>query len=159
MPFPFGELAAQNRQELARLQVEAARSKLKVLEGFERRQRTGELKAEREKARADELAAKATLELEAVKLNKLQRGGKVANLPAEDRQILALLDRAIPIEAQLREKLGAVSGSGHAGEPVPNEIGGLISELHSLINRAQNLEDGTRGEPLEKRVRQASQKG
>jgi hypothetical protein len=116
---------------------------------------TGELGlgADVERARGEELGAKAGLLFEQSRLMRMQ---SATGPPARDRRILALLDRAIPIEEQLRARLGEISGNGKADTPLPNEIRDMMSQVVFLVSQAQGLEDEAESERLRLQVHQAA---
>ena len=71
--FEFGDVVAELEVRKAQLKVEQTESKLKRLREHSANGNTKKLTGEVEKARSDELAKKATWELEQAKLLKLQR--------------------------------------------------------------------------------------
>jgi hypothetical protein len=128
---------AELRVPRAKLALETAHTQLDLLRKFARPKRVKELKSVVENARADELAKQALLELEKSKLAKLEAADKgPARQTAEDR-VLALLDRAISIAEELKNKLDLASKAHEPSEAVRKEIGGLMAQLDALVEQAQ----------------------
>jgi hypothetical protein len=71
--YEYGDVVAQLQAKRAGLAIEQARSKLRVNEEYDKAVRVKQLQSDVEKLRSDELATRATRELEASKLLKLQR--------------------------------------------------------------------------------------
>jgi hypothetical protein len=71
--YEYGDVVAQIQAKRAGLAIEQTRSKLRVNEEYDKAVRVKQLQSDVEKLRSDELATRATRELEASKLLKLQR--------------------------------------------------------------------------------------
>jgi len=144
--------------------IEQAESKLKVLLEYTKPKRVNELRSNVEKARSDELAKRATWSLEQSRLQALQRmidgrapgarGKKARDLL--DRQALVSLDRAIPIEEQIRTKLELLTKSGRPDDPLRNEIQDLTNQLQALVDQAEIERSGARFDKLKTRIHAAA---
>jgi hypothetical protein len=137
-------IVAELQEKKAGYVLEQAESKRKVLLEYTNGFRSRELRAQVEKARSEELHAKATRELEAFRLNKLQQTQKEGELAAgrarsrdpHDRQALTALDRAIPVEEQLRAKLERADKSSTTDSQRQQEIQNLSNQLRALVDQA-----------------------
>ena len=84
------------------------------------------------------MARQATWELEKAKLDRMQKALK-APWPASDigKRLLALLDRAMPIEEQAHAKLDQLAKATDSGESLQKEIRELTNELGAIIEEAE----------------------
>jgi len=148
----------------AEFAVEPAESKLTVLPEFKKVQRMKELRSHVERARSDELAKRATWSLEEGKLKAMQReiDGRVPGArdkrarPPLDRQTLGLLDRAIPIQEQIRTKLEQLTKNGKPDDPLRKEIQDLTNRLQALVDQAEIERSGARFDRLKTRIHAAA---
>jgi hypothetical protein len=139
--YEYGDVVAQLQAKRAGLAIEQARSKLRVNEEYDKAVRVKQLQSDVEKLRSDELATRATRELEASKLLKFQRSRDFDKtgvlLTDPQKRLMALLDRAIPIEAKWTEQLDRIEKNGQSGEAIRREIMDLTSQLQAIIEKAQ----------------------
>jgi hypothetical protein len=137
----FGEHSAQLDVKKSRFAIGQARWKLKMLEEYENVVRVKKLKSDVEKRRSDELAARATGELEESKLLKLQRSrnlDKTGVLFTDSQErLMTYLVRAIPVEERWSEQLDRIEKSGQSGDAVRREVADLTSQLKAIIEKAQ----------------------
>jgi len=156
----IAELEA-NKAELA---IGQAKSKLKVLLEFTRVQRVEQLRSTVETAKSDELAKRATWSLEQGKLRRLQReiAGRAPGAREKkardllDREALVSLDRAIPIDEQIRTRLEQLTKSGKADDPLRKEIQGLTNQLQALVDQAETARSAARFDKLKTRIHAAA---
>jgi len=138
-------VVAELEEKKAGFQLEQAQAKLRVLLGYTKGVRERELRSQVEKARSDELANRATVALEGSKLTKLQQTIKGRDVPQaaggkqniHDRQALAVLDHAIPIEEQLRAKLNELAKPIKAAEGLRHETENLLTRLRATVDQAE----------------------
>jgi len=164
--FTFADilLNAERRLPGSELAVAQAESKLKILVEYKKPKIVKELRSEVEKARSDELAKKAAWELEQSKLKLLEAAIKARERPSRerqarellDRQALASLDRAIPIEEKLRTKLEQLTKNGNPDDPLRNEIQDLTNQLQALIEHAEAARSADRFDELKARIHAAA---
>lgn len=141
-------VVAELEEKKAGLQVEQAESKLTLLVNSTNPVRDKQLRSEVERAKAVELAARASVELEQVKLKQLQEAVKAGDAAARakparnshDRQAIAALKRAIAVEEQLRPKVQQLGKNEKSDDRLSQEIHDLAAQLQSLINQAE-IED------------------
>jgi hypothetical protein len=135
--FENAEISAQFQEKKAKFTLETAQSKLKVLLEYENPKRVKELMSNVEKARSSELAKRATWQLEQAKLQKMQNPAKSqGRLTAERKRILALLDRAIPIEEKLSDRLDQIKPDIQPGDANRQEINDLTRQLKEIVDAA-----------------------
>jgi len=155
---------AERRLPKSELAIRQAESKLKRLLEYTKPKRVKELRSEVEKARADELAKRAGQELEKSKLKGLQAAIKTRDRSARereardllDRQALAALDRAIPIEEQVRTKLEQLIKNGKPDDPLRKEIQDLTNQLQALVDQAESDRSAARFDELKTRIHKAA---
>jgi hypothetical protein len=140
-----GVVVAQLEVKKAEFAVEQAESKLKVLLGYDNPKRLKELSADVEKAKADELAQRATLQIEQSRTKQFQALSKeqapIAResrvRPLADRQAIEFLDRAILIEEMLRARLDQLAKLRDPDPRLQNEIRNLAKQLKVLVDQAE----------------------
>jgi len=154
--------SAQFSERAASFKVTTAEAKLKVLLEFTKGQRTKQLQTDIERARSDELYTRATWELEQAKCVKLQRMIRDRDLPERkardllDRQPLVWLDRATPIEEQIRNKLEQLDKAAKPDDPLRKEIQGLTNQLRALVDQAEIARSGAQFDTLKTRIQAAA---
>jgi hypothetical protein len=149
-------LDAERREPIARLALEKARSKLKILQEYTRPKRVKELHAAVEIAKAEELAKQAGMELEKAKLNKLEEPFQNLQRPIPEERIMTLLDQAIPIEERLRAKLAQAETDQVPGDTLRKEVADLTKEFQGLIERALAEEAAAPWDRLKPSIHQAA---
>jgi hypothetical protein len=136
------EAIARNELKRAQFALELAESNLKVFREFKYKQDLLNLRSRFEKARSNELAMKASWELEVSRLKVLERWGdsKARRLPISDerKRALELLSRAIPLEEKLSARLDQIKNDGGATEANSKEIAGSIDDLRQILERARD---------------------
>ncbi len=116
--------------------LKQAESKKKVLLQYTKQHRHQELLSDVEKARSDELSAKAMLELELAKTKKLEREAKQKDLPPDLKRTLVLLDRATAVQEEIRRKLDDAAKQGNVTDVLRNDIRDQTSRLTALVDEA-----------------------
>jgi len=153
----------QRRERKARLEVEKAESKVRMLGKYTKPIRLRELQAEVETARADELAKRTAYEMEMAKEKRL-----AAAVAEEDRarrapshakeRVLSSLADAIAVEQQIRAKLIEAATDGKLGLPLQQDIRGLTAQLQAIIEEAEAERSALLLDRLKPRIhREASQ--
>jgi hypothetical protein len=144
--------------------LEQAESKLRVLVEYEQPKTIKELRASVEKAKADELGKKATWELEQGKLKQLtassnepQRIARARRVrPLVEQQLLDSINRAFPIEEQIRAKLGQITKGGKLHDRLRAEIQDLIQQLAALVDQAEIARSAATFDSLMSRIHRAA---
>jgi hypothetical protein len=134
----YEALLSKVKTELA---LDQAKTKLKLLEEYEKPKRLKELRSEVEKARSDELNREMTLEVEKSKLARMKKPAEAARLPAKYQHILSLLADAVRLDGQVRgklAKLGPKDDDPHAGprkdlEELARSLDARVSEAGQLF--------------------------
>jgi hypothetical protein len=150
--FGAGEVVAKLSEQRARFAMEQATSRLTVLKEYEAPRRTKELRAGIERARADELAKQAALELEQGKLRQLKRRSEQKDLPARDQKLLASLDRAFSIDSSIRAKVDLLVRNGKIDAGIQKEIQELANQLESEVDRAESGSAEARFDDFKKKI-------
>ena len=138
-----GVRSAEFKQKKAGFAIDQAEGKLKILLEYDKPKRVKELQSAVKTAKSDELANRATWDLEQSRLGRLQKAINERDLPERkardllDRQALASLDRAIPIEEKLRLKLEQLIKDGKSDDPLRREIQDLTTQLQALVDQAE----------------------
>jgi hypothetical protein len=147
------------RERTAPLAVEKAESKLRMLIEYTKPIRVHQLQADIETARLEELAKRAAFEMETAKEHRLSAAASSAPRGADDR-VLALLDKAISIEEQLRSKLNHVAKEGNLGSLLQKEIRELTGQLQAIVEEAEAEQCARQFDDLKARIhRVATQAG
>ena len=108
-----GWKAPYDKEDKRTFALRVAQSKKKVLLEYTKPLRIKKLESQVAKARSEETKRKGMWELAKVRLEKAQKAAKDQQNPAESvRRILALIDRAIPIEASIRDRLAHADAAG-----------------------------------------------
>ena len=151
------ETSAVFKQKMARYSLENAQSKLKVLLEYEKHKNELELRSGIEKARSDELARRATWELEQSKLKQMQNLARSqGRLDAGRKRILALLHQAIAVEEPLSTRLDKTGPGNQPDDAFRKEITDLTTRLRELVDRAQGEADAAALSDLKSRLHRAS---
>lgn len=142
-----------------KLALEQAEAKKQSLLKFTQLARTKQLEADVKGAYSNELAKQATWELEKAKLARLQEGVK-APWPASSigKRLLALLDRATPIEEQAHARLDQLTNATDADESLRKEIRDLATELGAIVEEAEAARAGSEFARLKSRLRRATRR-
>ena len=154
-----GESISRFQKKKAGFVLEQDQSKRKVLLEFERDHNLKNLKRDLENARSDELASRASLDLELSKLKKLVRMRDPAtsrrSLSSERQQILQWLASAIPLEEQLSARLDQIKKDEQPAESARKDVTDLIRKLEEIVEPAQDAEIAAATGSLRSRVRRA----
>ncbi len=155
--FEAGIVAAQERERIAGFMVEQAESKLKVLREYSIPVNSKNLMADVEKARSEELARKASWELEQSRLLTMQRTlGVAPRLTDHQKRMLAILDATIPIEEQLNKKLAECEKARDADESLRKEITALTGRLVAIVEEGRDAEADAALAKLSRNLRERS---
>ena len=155
----YVSMAAKVSEELtlkkARFALEQAQSKKKVLVDYTKDKTIKELKSEVEKARSDELAKKATCELEMTKEKKLERQIAACNImaPADGLVVYANdPNRAFISEPAADRGRGDRSASGRRSSACPTS---RRMQVNTKVHESQidKIATRTEGEDPRRRVR------
>jgi hypothetical protein len=95
--------------------------------------RTREIQADVERARAEELARRATWEEAKEKVHRLEVEAKEQDPPPNLKRVVILLDQAASLEEQVQARLAQVSGEKTLAEPVRKDLQDLISQLRAIV--------------------------
>ena len=131
-------VVAELQERKAVYAIELARSKLKVLEEFTKDKTVKELRARVFLARSDELAKKATWELEQGKLKQLKRTASKNDLSIAEKQILIDLDRATVVDDTIRSKLDQLTKIGKPDNELLKNIQDLTNQLELIVEQAES---------------------
>jgi hypothetical protein len=134
---------AQLSQRKAEMELEQAKNKLKLLRDYEKPRRMKELGANVEKARAEELAKKQTLQLERDKLTWMKKRKEGPVVLPKYRAILQALADGLDLEDQIRGKLSELVQIGDAQQAErQKQILALHGSLESkLVDAERRLDD------------------
>lgn len=127
-------------KEKAKFTAEQVRSKLKLLDEYEKPKRLAELRSAVERARSDELSEQQTLELEKAKLVVMKKRAEGYKVPEKYKLILSLLADAVQLEGQVRDKLAKLDLQKELpqGEPI-KQITDMAGTLMKKLNEADRL--------------------
>ena len=99
--------------------LELAEAKKKTLVEYTKPRRLKQLQSEVEKARGEELARQADWELAKAREARLEQAIKQEAPTIDVKRILALIERAIPIEEQIRGKIEQIAKDGEIPRSAP----------------------------------------
>ncbi len=150
----------------AEFTVDQAKGKIKIILKYEHPKRLRELESDVKKAESDELARRATWDLEQSKANRLQKAIKERNSPASgrnarselDRQALAAFDRAISLEEAFRTKLDQLPKNGSAADGLRQEMHDLSNQLQDVIDRFELARSAAQFDGVMKTARSAAKR-
>jgi hypothetical protein len=147
---------AERRQPKAKLAVEQAQSKLKMLRQYTKARCIKQLQSEVQNARADELAKKATWELEKSKLDRLHaRVGNAAPKPSTGEP-LAALTRAFSVEEKTRAEVVGLQKNGTLDAVRAKATRDLVSQLEGLVDQSEAEVATARVERLKAAINEAA---
>jgi hypothetical protein len=128
--------SAELQKKSAQLLIEQVQHKLKILDEFGGEVRISRLRSDVDKARSDELAKRATAELEKTKLTRLQRivPGR-PRLSDRQRRILKSLEQAVPLDANWADQLEKMTSTGRADESRRKDISALEVQLRAIVDQ------------------------
>ena len=143
--FAGNVLTQEGKVPRAELAVKQLESKLKLLGEYTKPKRVKTLQSEVEKAKSVELQKRAESELARSKLNRLQAAIKLRETMAGQRKLrealdqrrVAALERAIPIEAQIRTKLEQQGSNEKQDESFQKRIQGLTNSLEASLEQVE----------------------
>ncbi len=170
----------ERRERKARLEVEKVESRLRMLAEYTKPITVRQLQGEVAMARADELAKKAILELETAKEKRLRAAAvaagaigtrnapRLASLlgrptrpapPDDEDRTLAVLEKAIAVEEQIRIMLSQVTTEGRVAAKFQNEVGELIGRVQAIVEEAEGERSAVEIGRLKARIHQAVSQG
>ncbi len=150
--------AAKLGERRAGFSLEMAQSKKKVLVEFTKKATHKMLLSEVEKAHSDELAKKATWELGLSKSMKLEKDAKQKSLPTDLRRSLILLERAIAVQDQIRQKLDLATKPTNITDSLQKEIQDLTSQLRALVDEADGIRAALQFDTLKPEIHRAAER-
>jgi hypothetical protein len=133
-----------------------AQSKKKVLLQYTKVKRLSELQSELEKARSEELARRATWELETGKAKRLEAEIKDTQPPPDVKIVLTALDKATSIDEQIRGKLEQGIKEGNLTDSRQKDIQNLTSQLLALVEEADGARAALQFDNLKSQIHQAA---
>jgi hypothetical protein len=155
-----GEAVARLQRKQVLFALELAQSTQKDFGSLQHRIKAKNLAADVERAASDELATRATWELEKSKVKKLEQmqSPKVRRLLIQDeqKQVLALLERALPLEEELSAKVDQIKDDDPRRESGIKRIADLTYQLQEIVDRAQHAAIAGAMGKLGRRLRLAS---
>ena len=132
------ESEQENRNRANRLQQ--LETKKKLLVDYTKPKRLKELEIAVEKARAEELTRQAAREIAKVREACLLEKMIQREDPATDHKpVLALIERAMPIEEQVRGKLAQLAKAEKSNDLLPKEIQDLTNALRAIVEEAETV--------------------
>jgi len=147
---------AQLEERKARLTLEQAESKKKVLVEYTKGKRLRELQAGVEKVRSEELARRIAWEHEMAKAKRLEAETKEQDPPPDVKQILVLLGQAASLHDQIRDKMAQVTREGKLAGTLETEIKELTSRLRAIVEEADGERAAIQFDKLKPRIRRAA---
>jgi hypothetical protein len=139
----------------AKLVLEQAESKKKFLVEYTKPKTITDLRSAVAKARADELATTAALDLENAKVKRLERDAKEKGLPPDMKHVLVLLDQAISIQERIRGMIDQVTRDGNFTEARQKEMQDTMSQLGAIVDEADGTRAGLQFDRLKPRIHRA----
>ena len=132
------KITAQLEMKKAEFSLEKAESSKKVLVEYTKSEATKDLESELAKARSDERSKKAEWELVKGRIEKTQKAAKAGPDRTDvEKRILALLDRAVPIEEQIQARLQQFKKESDHNDAAEKEVRGLMDQLGAIIDEAE----------------------
>ncbi len=155
------KIVSELDQQKALFAFEQAESNRDVLVKYTKSQRTKELGAQLAKARSEERSKKAEWQRLKDRLEKLKQVGPLEPGRTDvAKRILALIDRAVPIEERVQAGLLRFKGGPNPGDAAKKEIRTWTNELEAAIDEAEAIkaaDDFARWKPrIEKAARHHS---
>ena len=144
----------------AAFSLDEAESKKNFLVKYTKSKLTKDLEAQLEKALSEERARKAEWELLKGRIEKTEKAAKSepSHTDVENR-IIALLDRAVPIEEQIQAMLARVKKEPKIVDTVAAEIRSRMDELGAIIDEAEAVKASADFDRLKQRIERAARPG
>jgi hypothetical protein len=136
--FAAGGRRAELEQQQARFSIEQVKSKRKIFEEYEKSRQTTELRSKIEKARSDELRAKAVMELREGPLNRQRTPNQKNRLSASQTKVLGLLDQALAIDGNVQSMLEQLSKNAKSDAGLQKDITDGANQLEAIVDRAED---------------------
>jgi hypothetical protein len=151
-------VAAEREASRSVAVLEKAEAKKKLLVEYARPRRLKQLQSEVEKARAEELAKQAESESRKAEVDRLEKTFP-RQAPATDvKRILALIQRAIPIEEKVRGKIDQFDRDERNRESILKEIQDLTNELSAIVDEGEALWSAGELAGLKARIQEAARR-
>ncbi len=131
------ELRERNAE--ARDTLKQAEAKKMILANYTQPKRKKQLEAEVEKSRAEELAKQAVWESAKTREARLRKAIQRPTSDNNTKRILALIERAIPIEEQLYGKAIQIAKGQRINDLLSKEIHDLTYELMAIVDEGEAL--------------------
>ncbi|MGC8643245.1 MAG: hypothetical protein ACP5XB_25570, partial [Isosphaeraceae bacterium] len=135
-------VSAELEEKKAELEVQQAQSEVEVATHFHNARLLDRLRSAVDTRKSNEAVKRASWEQEKANLQKLQERAHeltertTRKRDPHDRQALAALDHAIPVEEQLRAKLEQIGKSGTPDHRVPLDVASLLDQLRARVDEA-----------------------
>ncbi len=144
----------------AAFSLEQAESEKKVLVQYTKSKLTKDLGAQLEKAISEERARKAEWELLKRRIEKMQKAATAepSHTDVENR-IIALLDRAAPIEELVQAMLARIKKEPKLVDTVASEVRSRTDELGAIIDEAEAVKASADFDRLKQRIQRAARPG
>lgn len=154
------KLVAQLEVMKAAFSLEQAESNKMVLVKHTRSKLTKDLGAQLEKALSEERARKAEWELLKKRIEKTEKSAKAepSHTDVENR-IIALLDRAVPVEEQVQAMLARIQKDPKLVDTVAAEVRSRADELGAIIDEAEAVKASADFDRLKQRIQRAARPG
>jgi hypothetical protein len=114
------------------------------------------LRREVEKARANEFEKKAAMEVAQAKLERINAALKSTVRPVLTAQLLASLDRAFALDAQVRDELGQLQKNGAFDGGRGKAIQDLTSQLEAVVDQVEADHAAARVDLLKAKIHTAA---
>ncbi len=128
---------AERREPTARLALEQAESKLKILQEHAKPKTVKDLKSAVEKDRADELSKKATWESETAKLNRIQAASRNKVASASTKARSASLERVFSVDEKIRGQIAELMKTGKLDDGGRKVLLDLTNELEGAVEHVE----------------------
>lgn len=141
----------------ANLEIQSAESKKKFLAEYTKTQRTKDLEAQLARARTEERSRKSEMELSRRRLERLEKTATSGpNRTEVEKRILALIERALPIEDRIQAGLDRLVKEAHLAESDEKGIRDLTEELGAIIDEAEAIKAADDFNRVKERLKKAA---
>ncbi len=132
------KITAELEMKKAEFSLEGAESSKKVLVEYTKSKRIKDLESELAKARSDERTKKAEWERVKGRIEKTQKAATAGpDRTGVETRILALLDRAVPVEEQIQARLQQFKKESDHNDAAEKEVRALMDQLGAIIDEGE----------------------
>ncbi len=149
-------VAARLVEQRARFVLEQAENKKKILVEYTKSKTIRELRSGVQKAHSDELARKATWDLENTKVKRLERDALEKAPPPEVRHVLVLLDQGIALQDRIRGMIEQVTRERNLTDSRKKEMRDSVSQLRAIVEEADGTRAAFQFDKLKPRIHEAA---